>query len=138
MAAQAPPPLHIPRPAVPRTPVTIEDVRKAHKHAHVLNNCALKSIRDAHEDPRGVPTVNYIDLFDQDPYPIKQVVRFKGVEYTLREPRTPWSWRAFLNGMDDDTLERVVGTGLAGIMLAALPGSYDHKRHWAARQLGIP
>ena len=108
MAAQAPPLLHIPRPAVPRTPVTIEDVRKAHKHAFYLNNNALKSIRDTHENPRGVPTVTHVDLFDQDPYLIKQVVRGKGANYTLEEPRTPWSWRAMLNGMDEETLARVV------------------------------
>jgi len=47
--------------------VTIEDERKAHKRAWELNNTALKSIRDTHEDPRGFPTTNHIDLFGQDP-----------------------------------------------------------------------
>ena len=32
-----------------------------------LNKTALKYIRDSHEEPRGTPTVEFVDLFDKDP-----------------------------------------------------------------------
>ena len=138
MAARDPPMLRIPQPDVPRQPVTVEDVRKAGRHANRLNNSALKSIRDTHEEPRGVPTVDYVDLWDHDPFPVKQVIRGKGMDYTLGDDDTPWLWRSFLNCMDDETLNKVVGPGIVGIMAAPLPGSYDHKRHTAARELKKP
>ena len=59
------------------------------------------------------------------------------MHYELTEPDQPWSWRGMLNGMNDATLERVVGLGITGICCMAIHGSYDHARRDAARELGI-
>ena len=105
--------------------VTKENVRASGRQTWSLNNTALKSIRDTHEDPPGTPTTNGVDLFDQDPFLIKTLVRDKGMDYQLVEPEHPWSWRAMLNGMTDTTLERVVGSGITGISCKPMPQSYD-------------
>ena len=103
-----------------------------------LNNDALKSIRDTHEDPRGTPTLDTVDLTHTDPYMVKTVVRGVGMEYTLSDPVQPWSWLAFLNALSDDTLKRVVGDGVTGFVCMPLPESYDQKRHYAANTAGQP
>ena len=43
-----------------------------------------------------------------------------------------------LAAMDDDTLGRIVGPGITHISCMAIEGSYDHKRHHAARHAGRP
>ena len=52
--AEAPPGLFIPP---ERQVVTRADIRGAGRQDLHLNNTALKSIRDSHESPKGVPTV---------------------------------------------------------------------------------
>ena len=48
-----------------------------------LNNTALKYIRDSHEEPRGTPTVEFVDLFDKDPYRIHTLRRGTGEDYSF-------------------------------------------------------
>ena len=86
--AEAPPGLFIPQ---ERQVVTQADIRGAGRQDWHLNNTALKSIRDTHERPLGVPCVEKIDLFDCEDYPILTLVRGAGEAYTLKEPCTPWS-----------------------------------------------
>ena len=58
--------------------------------------------------------------------------------YELQEPKQPWSWRRMLAGFNDATLERIVGPGVRRIVCMAIAGSYDHKRHHAARMAQRP
>ena len=50
-------------PSIPpgRQVVTKADIRAAGTQAWALNNTALKSIRDSHENPLGVPSVSEVD-----------------------------------------------------------------------------
>ena len=118
-------------------PVTLAHVRASGTQAWPLNNTALKSIRDSNEDPPGFPN-NGVDLFHIDPFLIKTLHRSKGMDYELKYPLQPWSWRGMLNGMAVPTLERIVGDGITGICCMPIRGSYDHKRRHAAKQLGRP
>ena len=118
--------------------VTVADVLVAKPQARALSNTALKSIRDTHEDPPGFPTVHRVDLFNEDPFLIKTLVRSHGMDYELTDHLQPWSWRSMLKGMQRPTMERIVGEGIVDIGVEAIDGSYDHKRRHAARQLGKP
>ena len=121
------------------TVVTVAGIRASGKQSRSLGNVALKFIRDSHEDPPGTASQpNGVDLFDEDPYEIMTLSKTKGVDYSLVLPFQPWSWRAMLNGMDDATLERIVGEGIVGIACKPIHHHYDHKRQHAARTLGRP
>ena len=121
------------------SPVFKAEIRASPKQPWALNNTALKSIRDGNENPPGVPTTDDgVDLFAEDPYPIKTLQRGKGMGYELGEPTQPWSWRGMLNGMHEETLDRIVGNGIIGICCKPIEGSYDHKRRNAAREVGHP
>ena len=48
-----------------------------------LNNTALKYIRDTHENPRGFPTVRYVDVGSQDIWYIGKLQRSSGEDYTF-------------------------------------------------------
>ena len=120
--------------------VSVADLRACPKQAWKLNSTALKSIRESGEDPPGHPVMQPgygLELFDLDPFPIATLKRTTGMHYELTEPQQPWSWRGMLNGMNDATLERVVGPGITGICCMAMHGSYDHARRNAARELGV-
>ena len=82
--------------------------------------------------------VDGVDLFAEDPYSIKTLHRGEGMAYELGEPTQPWSWRGMLNGMQEQTLDRIVGNGIIGICCKPIEGAYDHKRRHAARLLGHP
>ena len=115
--------------------VTKEDIRKAGNHAWKMNNIALKSIRDSHESPKG-PTVWGVDLFDLDPYWILSLERGHDEAYTLKEPKSPWSWKQMLNYLDDATLDYIVGNGIIGITCQPIPDTTDEKRCRAWRKQG--
>ena len=121
---------------VVRVVVTKEEIRSSGKQAFPLNNTALKSIRDTHEDPPGHPTVRSVELFDHESFQIKTLRRGKGMDYSLVDPEQPWSWRRMLNAFGDDTLQKIVGDGITNISCKPIPGSYDHKRRHAAKVLG--
>ena len=106
-----------------------------------LNNTALKFIRDTNET-NGNPTSESVELTMFDPYDIGVLVRTKGMEYTFAEGETqPWSWRQMLASFKDETRRQILGhdgDGLVSISCSAMVGSYDHKRHHAAKVAGRP
>ena len=116
--------------------VTVEDIRRSGSGTQrwALNNTALKSLRDSNEQPPGFPTGDgRVDLTNLDPCEVLTLHRTKGMEYELLQPMQPWSWRRMLAGCNNDTLERIVGPGVRRVLCMAIPKSYDHKRHHAAR-----
>ena len=115
---------------------TVEDIRRigAGTQPWALNNTALKSLRDSNEQPPGFPVGDgLVDLTNLDPFEVYTLHRTVGMEYELQQPRQPWSWRRMLAGFIDATLERIVGPGVGRIVCMSITGSYDHKRHHAAR-----
>ena len=109
-----------------------------------LNNTALKWIRDTHENPRGHPTVEEVDLTDSDPLQIGVLVKpTQGMDYGFAPggATQPWSWREMLAAMPQNARARILGDparGVVRITCAPVQGSYDHKRHHAANQLSRP
>ena len=104
-----------------------------------MNNTALKSIRTCNEQPPGFPVgEGLVDLTNFDTYEVYTLERSVGMEYELKEPTQPWSWRRMLAGCNHDTLERIVGPGVHRVLCMAIPKSYDHKRHHAARSANRP
>ena len=78
-------------------------------------------------------------LTESDPLDVGVLERTRGTAYTFVENRTqPWSWRSMLASFPDDVLEQVVGCGAVAITCEPLQGSYDHKRHHAARLMEGP
>ncbi len=125
---------------------TVEEMRELRSHlktdraSHAIHNTALKWLRDTNENPAGVPRVEAgslvvgVDITLQDPLQIGVLHRAKGTSYTFVEHQSQeWSWRAMLASFPDDVLEQVVGCGVERIWCMPLAGSYDHKRHHAAR-----
>ncbi len=53
-----------------------------------------------------------------------------------QQDTTEGDWRRFLGALKEDDLAKVVGGGLRRFALVCFEGSYDHKRHHAARKLG--
>ena len=109
----------------------------------LLNNTALKWIRDTHENPRGHPTVEEVDLTDSDPLQIGVLVKTQGMDYGFAPggATQPWSWREMLAAMPQNARARILGDparGVVRITCAPVQGSYDHKRHHAANQLSRP
>ena len=102
-----------------------------------LNNTALKWIRDTHENPRGCPTIDFVDLTLKDPLQIGVLENQGGMDYWFKKNETqPWSWQQMLGAMQPDVKEKVLGEagqGVARISCAPIHGSYDHKRRHAAR-----
>lgn len=128
-------------------PVGKQEIRACGRQPWALHNTALKSIRDTNENPPGFPTTDAVVLFshgdgdavvDQDPYQIMTLNRSVGMDYTLSQPLQPWSWRCMLNAMKDPTLDRIVGTGIVGVSVMPIQGSYDHARRYAAETLKKP
>ena len=78
-----------------------------------------------------------LELFDRDPFPIQTLKRTTGMRFELVDPEQPWSWRGMLNCFSDETLQKVVGPGITGICCMPLPGTYDHARLHAAKELRI-
>ena len=116
---------------------TVEDIRRigVGTQPWALNNTALKSLRDSNEQPPGFPVGDgLVDPTNLDPFEVYTLHRTVGMEYELQQPRQPWSWRRMLAGFNDATLERIVGPGVRRIVCMPITGSYDHKRHHAARQ----
>ena len=108
-----------------------------------LNNTALKWIRDTHENPRGHPTVEEVDLTDSDPLQIGVLVKTQGMDYGFAPggATQPWSWREMLAAMPQNARARILGDparGVVRITCAPVQGSYDHKRHFAAKKLRRP
>ena len=122
--------------------VGMDEIRAAGRQPSHLNSTALKTFRDSSESPPGWPQnqegVIIYDLhqgIDKDPLMIKTLQRSTGVAYSLGDPEQPWSWRKFLNQMQDETLKRVVGTGIVSVSCAPITGSHDWKRQQAAKNL---
>ena len=68
------------------------------------------------------------------PIEIGVLDRGRGMAYTFVENRSQqWFWRSMLASFPDDVLEQVVGPGVVTITCEPWVGSYDHKRHHAAR-----
>ena len=75
-----------------------------------MNNDALKFIRDTHEDPRGTPKVELVDLFEVErPYEIMTLVRDTGMDYKFQEPLQPWSWRKMLKAIKPELRGQIFG-----------------------------
>ena len=103
--------------------VSMEEIRASGHQPWKLNNTALKYLRDAHEMPRGTPTLEGLDL-TSDEVMIKTLVELGGQAYSFRAPLQPWSWRKMLNGMNDENLRKAVGdSGVERVFIAPLPGS---------------
>ena len=79
---------------------------------------------------------NRLYLFLRDEYPVLTLVRGVAENYTLTPPETPWSWRRMLNGMTDQTLDRILGSGIIGFSCQPIPDSEDGKRLRAAEKPG--
>ena len=118
--------------------VTKAEIRKAGRQRFSLNNTALIVFRDTNENPQGFPITNEISLDMDESKGTVQILQNKrdvGVAYELVEPKIPWSWRKFLNGLDEETLEKAVGEGIICFAIMPIWGSYDHKRAHAAEEL---
>ena len=106
-----------------------------------LNNTALKFIRDTNE-LNGNPTTESVELTTFDPFDVDVLVRNRGTAYTFAPNETqPWSWRQMLASFKDETRRQILGhdgDGLVSISCSAMVGSYDHKRHHAAKVAGRP
>ena len=108
-------------------------------HSTALNSTALKWIRDTNEDPPGFPTVECVDLTNGEVIWIGQLLRDKGMEYSFDKTiLQPWSWQLMILGFSPDLQDRMIGPGLAQICCKPFEGSYDHKRHHAAREAKRP
>ena len=117
--------------AVPLSPQGLENMPVT--QAFHKNSSALKYIRDLHEDHRGRPTRDRIELTRHDPIQVP-VIDKKGPEYTFLDEYEPWSWRQMLAGMTDDVKTQLLGSprnGVLRIWCAPIPGSYAHTRNWA-------
>ena len=113
------------------------------KQPFALHSTALKWIRDSNEDPKGTPITERVVLTDKDPLMIGVLARSKGMSYSfVRGEQQPWSWRQMLASFPEATRRKILGfgsnDGLVSISCEPLPGSYDHKRHHAARAAGEP
>ena len=68
--------------------------------------------------------------------------RDKGMAYQFLPGQSqPWSWRQMLASFKPDVRRQILGDdddGLVSISCEAWPGSYDHKRHHAAKAAGQP
>ena len=107
-----------------------------------LNNTALKFIRDTNE-LNGTPTTESVELTMFDPYDVGVLVRDKGMEYTFVPNETqPRSRRQTLASFKEEHRRQILGhdddDGVVSIACCAMVGSYDHKRHHAAKQAGRP
>lgn len=122
--------------------VGVQEIRAAGRQPSHLNNTALKTLRDSNESPPGSPVneegfiiYDFHKGIDQDPLMIKTLQRSSGMAYSLGDPEQPWSWRKFLNQMQDNTLKLLVGPGIVSVSCAPITGSVDGKRRHAAKSL---
>jgi hypothetical protein len=108
---------------------------------YALNNTALKWLRDTNEVD-GNPVHPVVQLKHMDPLDIGVLQREKGMAYAfLPDQLQPWSWREMLASFKEDVRRQILGDGndgLVSISCEASIGSYDHKRHHAARVAGKP
>ena len=112
----------------------IRALRQTPQPPRAVHNTALKWLRDTHESPPGQPTVSRVPIPYDDPLEIGVLDRGRGMAYTFVENRSQqWFWRSMLASFPDDVLEQVVGPGVVTITCEPWVGSYDHKRHHAAR-----
>lgn len=112
----------------------IRALRQTPQLPRAVHNTALKWLRDTHESPPGQPTVSRVPITYDDPLEIGVLDRGRGMAYTFVENRSQqWFWRSMLASFPDDVLEQVVGPGVVTITCEPWVGSYDHKRHHAAR-----
>jgi hypothetical protein len=130
-----------PEPAVAASPEDLARVRVT--QPFMLNNVALKWIRDSHENPPGSPTTDCVDLTLTDPLQIGVIDRNSGMDYKFKAGETkPWSWRQMLAALNPTAKDFILGSnpalGVVRITCAPVHGSYDHKRWHAARHLGRP
>ena len=111
------------------------------KQAWALNNTALKWIRDTNED-EGNPVNPVVELTPMDPLNVGVLDRGKGMAYQfLPDQLQPWSWREMIASFKEDVKRQILGDaddGLVSISCEASLGSYDHKRHHAAKVAGKP
>ena len=107
-----------------------------------LNNTALKFIRDTNE-LNGNPTTQSVELTMFDPYDVGVLLRGRGMAYTFAPDETqPWSRRQMLASFKEEHRRQILGfddnDGVVSISCCAMIGSYDHKRHHAAKEAGRP
>ena len=121
----------------PRRAVTKEEIRRAGTQPFKMNNTALKSIRESNEIPFGCPVIAGVDLFPYESYQILSLQRGADEAYWLVPPLQWWSWKKMLNGMTEETLERIVGDGIIGITCQPIPNTSDGKRLRAARKQNV-
>ena len=123
-----------------RQALTVAEIKQAGKQDWVLNNAALKSIRDSHEMPIGSPWAEGIDLWPYDEYNIHTLVKGEEEAYELVDPELPWSWKKMLNAMEDRTLRHIVGVGVVGIVCMPLLDSVDGRRlhAWRKQKVTVP
>ena len=96
--------------------VSMEEIRASGHQPWKLNNTALKYLRDAHEMPRGTPTLEGLEVM------IKTLVELGGQAYSFSDPLQRWSWRKMLNGMSEANLRKAVGdSGVERVFIAPSP-----------------
>jgi hypothetical protein len=123
-------------------PLTVASLQAKGRQTHQkvsMNNTALKWIRDTNELPRGVPQIEYFDLTPHREIQIGKLIRSKGMNYEFdNDDKQPWSWLTMLQNFNADLQNRIVGKGLVSLRCQPITGSYDHKRHHAAKVLNQP
>jgi hypothetical protein len=119
----------------------IQSVKSTHQK-FMLNNVALKWIRDTHESPPGVPSVEYVNLNDYHTEGLQigiigRVTEWSQ-EYWWLTGSQPWSWLQMFKSMKPECIEAIIGDGITNIECAPDTRSYDHKRADAAKNLNKP
>ena len=80
------------------TDIEDEGLTSTHQK-HILDNHALKYLRACGENPPGCPTVNFIDITDDD-VKVPLVVRGgpipEAFKFDMAAAKTAWSWKKML------------------------------------------
>ena len=116
---------------------TLDEIRaKPNDQKWIVNNSAIKWIRNDYEKPPGVPICGMVDI-TEDPIKIGVVSREKGKgpAFTFVEGQAQeFSWRKMLRSFDESTQAELIGGGITDIVLMPFPKSFCHKRQKAAER----
>jgi hypothetical protein len=108
------------------------------------HNAALKYFRMIQEDAVADPGMASPYVFSNNkPEEISAIMKGKGMDFSFDDSRkVAWGWWELVAQMDEASIARVCegksgrSCGLLSCSLETRPGSYDHKRHHALKQLG--
>ena len=108
-----------------------------------LNANCIQFARWCFENPFGCPSVSWVPISMKEPWAeIIQSIQADGPSVGFPHgikadgQKRAWSWRAFVNAMEPEEAERVVGLGLVGISVYPRPGTFDHHRAQVAKTVG--